>query len=255
MRIKRRIFLLWLVLCGSMAAVAKTPSETKASLFTRYETGAAINRLTEDALTLTLSPDSKNQARVGLRVCSKEPFPFALVTASADPIYFADLLVERYAYLPERIIYLRSEDCLSSQNSAGSVTEVWLIPEGATLPSHVEAATGPQVKRTSLGKQPVNRGVRDYKPALQRLIRELRAKPNATGVVFGYFLNRPSPALQGRLREVTRTFEKSGLPPSRYLVRPMTWNDEVSTYPRDKEPDYPSLFLIEITKRSLKAVG
>jgi hypothetical protein len=87
----------------------------------------------------------------------------------------------------------------------------------------------------------------DYKVALQKLIRDLRARPTATGVVFGYFLDRPSQVLQRRLREVTRTLVQSGLPPTRYLVRPIVWNDEVSTFPPDKEPGYPSLFLVEST--------
>src|SRR5207247_980393 len=113
-------------------------------------------------------------------------------------------------YLPDRVIYLRSEDCLSARVPPKPVTEVWAIPEGASLPSHVEAAEGSQVRRTSLGKQQVNRGVRDYKGALQKLIRDLRARPAATGVVFGYFLDHPSQLLQRRLREVTTMLKRSG---------------------------------------------
>jgi hypothetical protein len=247
MRLKLKQYLLFcLLFLSCLRAAAQSSPDKTAKLFARYETGAAFNQLSEDVLTLTLSPDSKDNARIGVRVCSKEPMAFALVTASADPFLIAERLIERYAYLPGRIIYMRSEDCLSPQNSVDPVTEVWLIPEGAALPSHVEAASGSQVKRTSLGKIQVNRGVRDYKVALQKLIRDLQARPTVTGVVFGYFLDRPSRILQRRLREVTRTLEKSGLPPSRYLVRPMSWNDEVSTYPPDKEPSYPSLFLVEI---------
>lgn len=236
-----------LFLCG-LRADAQSSGETTAKLFTRYETGASANRLNEDVLTLTLSAGSNDKARIGVRVCSKEPMSFALVTASADPFHIAERLIDRHGYLPARIIYLRSDDCLSSQNQAEPVTEVWVIPEGASPPSHVEAATGSQVRLTSLGKEQVNRGVRDYRVALQKLIRDLRVKQDAVGVVFGYFLNRPSQVLQRRLREVTRTLKRSGLPPERYLVRPMAWNDEVSTYPPDTEPNYPSLFLLEITK-------
>jgi hypothetical protein len=238
-----------LFLCG-LRADAQSSSETTAKLFTRYESGASANRLYEDVLTLKLSAGSNDKARIGVRVCSKEPMPFALITASADPFLIAELLIERHAYSPARIIYLRSGDCLSSKKSAEPVTEVWVIPEGASLPSHVESATGSQVRRTSLGKEEVNRGVRDYRIALRKLIRDLQTKPTAVGVVFGFFLDHPSQALQRRLREVTRTLKRSGLPPNRYLVRPMGWNDEVSTYPPDKEPSYPCLFLVEITKPS-----
>lgn len=94
----------------------------------------------------------------------------------------------------------------------------------------------------------LNRGVRDYRRSLQKLIRQLRARPTAVGVVLGYFLNHPSEALQRRLREVSRTLERSGLPAERYLVRTMIWNDEVSTYPPDEEPSYPSFFTVEVMK-------
>lgn len=249
MRLKPKLsFFFCLLFLLSFRADAQSNAETTAKLFHRYETGAAINRLNEDVLTLTLSVGSNDKARIGVRVCSQEPMSFALITARADAFHIGERLINSHGYLPARIIYLRSDDCLSSRSPAKPVTEVWVIPEGASLPSHVEAATGSQVRRTSLGKVQVNRGVRDYRVALRKLIRELQTKPSAVGVVFGYFLDHPSPALQRRLREVTRTFKRSGLPPDRYLVRPMGWNDEVSTYPPDAEPIYPSLFLVEITK-------
>lgn len=221
--------------------------ETSANKFIRYESGAAVNRLKEDVLTLTLSMSRADRPKIGIRVCSKDTMPFALVTASADPFLIADLL-SGYGYSPGHIIYLRSEDCISSHNRLGPVTEVWIIPEAAVLPSHAEAATGDQVRKISLGKEEVNRGVRDYKLATRKLIQYLRAKPAAVGVVFGYFLNHPSLILQSRLREVRRTLERSGLPHERFLVRPMDWNDEVSTYPPDVEPTYPRLFVVEVTK-------
>jgi len=78
------------------------------------------------------------------------------------------------------------------------------------------------------------------------MIKTLRADPASRGVVFGYFLERPSPVLKRRLREVTKILEQSGLPSDRYLVRPMGWNDEVSTYPPDSEPVYPSVFVVQV---------
>src|SRR5699024_5672088 len=90
-------------------------------------------------------------------------------------------------------------------------------------------------------------GVRDYRDAVQKLIRYLRQNPATTGVVFGYFYKRPSRLLQQRLREVTRTLKQSGLPRDRYLVRTTYWNDEASD--TDKEPTYPTLFLVEIKAR------
>lgn len=94
------------------------------------------------------------------------------------------------------------------------------------MPPHDEAFESHQVSLTALGKEQVNRGVRDYKAALRELIQGVKANPAAASVIFGYFLERPSPALRRRLQEVSKTLEQSGLSPTRYLVRPMSWNDD-----------------------------
>lgn len=231
---------------------AQSNTEGTARLFIRYEHGAAPHRINENILTLTLSLSSEARATVAIRVCSREPMPFALPTAGADPFLIADRLVNAYAYPPERILFLRSEDCLSSDNQSDPVTEIWALPEGAKLPPHVEALRSDQIRCISLGERPANRGVRDYKAALQSMIQHLRANPASAGVVFGYFLERPSPVLRRRLREVTRILEQSGLPRDRYLVRPEPWNDEASTIPPDSEPQYPSVFVVEIAKHCEK---
>jgi hypothetical protein len=242
------IVLLLLLLLPGFGVFAQSDVEDAARLFKRYDPGAAYNRVTEDVLTLSLSVKAKERAQVAVRVCSKEALPFALVTAGADPFHIADLLTGGYGYTGERVIFLRSEDCLSAREPLRPVTEIWTIPESASLPSHVEALKSNEAKLVSLGKRPANRGVRDYRSAIAELIKNLRANPTSKGVVFGYFLERPSPALQRRLREVKKILEQSGLLPDRYLVRPIGWNDEVSTYPPDSEPTYPSVFVVKVAK-------
>jgi hypothetical protein len=237
---------LLLLLVPAFAALAQGDSENAARLFKRYGQGAAYNRVTEDVLTLVLSVTAKERARIAVRVCSKEPLPFALATASADPFHVAELLIGGYGYRSEQVIFLRSEDCLSAEGPLRSATEIWTLADGGSLPSHVEALTSNEVKLVSLGKRPANRGVRDYKSAIGELIRKLRANPASKGVVFGYFLKRPGAVLQRRLREVTKMLEQSGLPPDRYLVGAMNWNDEVSTYPPDTEPRYPTVSIVEV---------
>jgi len=255
MQFRYKQIALWCVLlfCSWPTGAQNKAAPVNATLFKRYEDGAAPNRLNEDVLTLSLEQKSKDKTRIGVRVCSKEPMPVALMTANADPFYIVERLVDAYAYLPERVVYLRSEDCLSSSQVEPSVTEVWMIPDGASFPAHVEAAAAGDVKRTALGKQEMNRGARDYRDATQKLIGELRQNPAATGVVFGYFLKRPSRLLEQRLREVTRTLNQSGLARDRYLVRATLWNDEASE--TDKEPTYPTLFLVEIKRFSKQSAS
>jgi hypothetical protein len=244
---RHHIVLFLLLLLPAFRAFAQSDSEHAARLFKRYDPGAAYNKVTEDVLTLSLSVSAKDRARVAVRVCSKEPLPFALATAGADPFHIAELLTGGYGYTAERVIFLRSEDCLSAKEPSRPATEIWTIPEGSALPSHVEALKSNEARLVPLGKIPANRGVRDYRGAIGELIKSLRVNSTSAGAVFGYFLERPSPMLRRRLREVTAILEHSGLPRDRYRVSPMSWNDEVSAHPPDSEPQYPTVFLVEMT--------
>jgi hypothetical protein len=128
--------------------------------------------------------------------------------------------------------------------------EIWTVPKAGLLPTHVEALNSDQIRLVLLGRIPTNRGVRDYRSAASKMTKDLAANPKSVGVVFGYFLEQPSTNLLRRLREIRRIFKRSGLPPDRYLVRTKRWDDEVSTYPPDSEPQYPTTFVVELASTS-----
>jgi hypothetical protein len=245
LKMQYHVLLFLILLSPAFRLFAQSNSEVTARLFKRYEHSASGHRTGEDVLTLTLSLTRKDRAMVAVRVCSKEPLAFALATAGADPFQIAELVAGGPEYSPEQVVFLRADDCLSKFPSA-TATEIWAIPAGASLPPHVEALKSNEVKLITLGKRPANRGVLDYRSAVSELIKNLRANPTSKGVVLGYFLERPSPVLRRRLREVRKILEQSGLPPNRYLVRPIGWNDEVSTYPPDSEPTYPTVFVVQV---------
>ncbi len=146
------IFLFLLLLLPALEVIAQTDSAYAARLFKRYDAGVAQNRVIEDVLTLSLSVKAKERANVAVKVCSREPLLFALATAGADPFHIAKLLTGGYGYTTERVIFLRSEDCLSEKEPSRPATEIWTIPEGASLPSHVETLKANKVKLVSLGK-------------------------------------------------------------------------------------------------------
>jgi hypothetical protein len=239
------VILLLLLPVPILAQGAQDNPNNAARLFRRYELGAALNRINEDLFSLSVSIEAKERPRVAVRVCSKESLPFALAIANANPFYAAESLTDGYGYRSDQVIFLRSEDCLSAKDPVIAVTEIWTIREGASLPSYVEALKSSEVKVFSLGKKPAFRGVRDYRSAVSELIKNLRDNPTSKGFVFGYRLNRRLGAiLQRRLREVAKTLKESGLPADRYLVGPMTFNDEFSL--DDPKPQYPSVFIIEV---------
>lgn len=240
----RKPFWLWLVLVLAAAGTPCFAQQTSAVLFKRYDPGAAYNRVIEDILTLTIAVKPENRATIAVRVCSKQPLPLAIFPASADPFQMAELLTGGYAYLPERVVFLRAEDCLGKDPLRG-ITEIWTLSEGASLPPHIEKVVSTDAQCVPLGKKPakLHIGVRDYKTALDDLIKELQRDPSARGVAVGFFLKRPSSALRRRMREVKSTLDRSGLPPDRYLVYTAYFNAEASD--SDPEPLYPEVYIIK----------
>lgn len=226
---------LLITLFAASASLAQT-----AKLFKRYDRGASYHRLSEHIVTLTSEVAPADRAKIAIRLCSIQPFLIALATARTDPFRLAELLVGAYAYLPQFVIFVRSEDCLGKDVST---LEIWTLAADSEFPPHVEARLSSRVRRTSLGNEPVNRGVRDYVAATHELIRNLKDNPNSRGVVVGFFFKRPSAALKRRLRVVKTLFKRSGLPPDRYLIHSTYWYDEWSE--SEGEPPYPRIFLVE----------
>jgi hypothetical protein len=203
--------------------------------------------------TLDLTQDGSVTAEtVAVRVCSKESMPVALSTAAMNPFSIAKWLNDVYNHPPERILFLRSEDCLGS-NPKVAATELWTVPKGAALPASVESLKASQVRLEAVGKKDLSaEGARGYKTAVQELTAKLKAKPGATGVVLGYYYKQPSSVMKRRLRAVRELLGQSGLPQDRYCVRLAAWTGERSVDPPDPEPKYPSLFVVEIARDSAR---
>ena len=238
--------LLFALLLTALPTQRDAPSE--AQLFIRYEHPQAYTRIGESLQALSHPIRKDDRSLAAIRLCSKKPLAIALTTAVADPFLIAEIL-EDFGYPPARIMFLLSASC-SSPNQSRPATEVWTIPEKAQLPSNIDAFTSSQVKLIPFGKGQGRLGTRDYKRATTKMIQHLRANPLSTGIVVGYILHKPSPALRRSMREVTRTLEKSGLPRERYLVQLIYWPDEFSEHPPDPEAQYPNVSVIEISKVS-----
>ena len=243
----RKRFLLSILFVLAAAGPPCVAQETipQAVLFKRYDRGGSQNRIVEDTFTLKLDVKPEQKFTIALRACSKDPLPFALFTAYPEPLFIGEWLISGYGYSTERIVYLRSEDCLGKDPARG-ITEIWTMSEGASFPSHIEKLVSTDAQRVRLGKRPASMeiGVRDYRIALDNLIKELQHDPTARGVVVGYFMKRPGgPTLRRRIREIKRTLERSGLAPERYLVYTDYVYGEVPE--NAPEPQYPEVYIIK----------
>jgi hypothetical protein len=234
-----------ILLCASLVT-AQYNVQPASKMLIRYELAPGLNQLGERLQALDHPINSDDRSIAAIRLCSKNSLPIALATAAADPFVIAGRL-QAFGYSPDHILFLRSEDCLSRRTGT-SATEVWVIPENARSPNNIDSIPSSQVTVIPLGKQSGRLGMRDYRQALRNLIERLKANPRATGIIIGYVLHKPSPALRRRMSESTRTLERSGLSRDRYLLRLMSWPDEFSEHPPDLEAHYPNVSVIELSK-------
>jgi hypothetical protein len=237
---------LWLTVPCVLLQAQSSPPTPK--LIHRYELGCGYSCAQEAAADLGGFEATKLNGRVAIRFCSKEPMPLALTTAAAAYGYVISILEGSYGFTPDRILFLRSDDCIGS-HKAVTATEFWAIPKGASLPTSIESFTSSEVKSESIpGNNSGAIGTRNYKMATQQLIKKLRTKEHMVGIVLGYYYDKPSELMKRRLREVLRVLERSGLQQDRYFVLSSPWSGEHSIDPLKPEPVYPSFFIVEVAK-------
>lgn len=224
--------------------------QSEAKLVHRCEDGCSgYDSIMERTLDLAKYGDVPADT-VAVRVCSKEPMALALSIAAMSPFKVAKWMHDVYNYPSERVVFLRSKDCLGS-NPRVAATELWAVPKGAALPTSVESIKSSQAHLETVGTKDLSpEGARNYRTAAQELTTKLKAKPGAVGAVLGYYYKQPSPIMERRLREVCRLLEQSGLPQDRYFVRLAEWTGEYGD--DDPEPQYPSLLVVEVARDSAR---
>lgn len=246
---KAKAIILGLLLCSGTVLPGQQRKQPEAKLVrSPFVGGDVMHVIQESALDLkeyASGPDDM----VAVRVCSKEPLAVALSIATASPFIMLEYL-EHYGFSRERVLFMRSEDCLGD-NPAIAVTEFWAIPKGAAPPPSVEAIRSSQTQLEVVRTEDTIKSARGYQAALQQLIAKLRAKPEAEGVVVGLYYKNPSPALERNLRKAQRVLEQKGLPADRFYIRATPLLSEQA----DNEPEtkYPSLFVVELVRDSAQS--
>lgn len=168
--------LVGLILSSNLWDFGNASALAQAEPINRYERRCGYSCAQELAIELG-TPNTTPDSLVALRFCSKEPLPLALYTSAATFGYAVSILIDSYGYTPERVLYLRSEDCLGPV-PAVTATEFWTIPPGAVLPTSVETVKSSQVLVDTIEMEGIVNAQR-YKSGLRDLTETLHAKPDA----------------------------------------------------------------------------
>ncbi len=245
MLISKMIFIVVLTFINTTIVWSQEMPKNSASLFKRYKTLTSLHRIGEDIFNLSFIEQSRRD-KIAIRLCSKNVLPYSLLDATADPFAVADKLLG-YAYPPSNLFYLFSKECAENGNKQ-AITEIWTMPQNASFPLYEQAIEVNRVSFVPMGNNISNRGMKDYKYALNKLVKELQKDPEALGVIWGYYLENLSSSLKNRIKESSSLLKRKNIEMNRYITLFKQWNDEVSTYPPDKEPIYPNIYLLKIKK-------
>jgi hypothetical protein len=217
----------------------------RAELVHRFEYGAGDDSIMEATLDLA-SRIKEHGSRVAVRLCSKDPLPLALFTNAISPtLVVAKNLGFVHNLTTQDILYLRSEDCMSS-NPLASAGELWVIPRGASLPSSVESVKYCQLLINNVASAASIKSSQDYRAKLKELASKLSDNPRLILIVIGNYYENPRPILKQNLYQARKFFQQSGLPKSQYFVRLQLWTGSYSGNPSEPELRYPNIFVAEI---------
>src|SRR5207237_4861479 len=118
--------------------------------------------------------------------------------------------LEHYGFTPDRISFLRSEDCLNDDHTI-TATEFWAVPKGATPPSSSESIKSCQAQSELVGLESPIKSESVFKATLRQFITKLQARPKAVGIVGGYYYRSPSRVIRQKLREPQICLEQNGI--------------------------------------------
>jgi hypothetical protein len=178
----RTLFSVALLLALAEFVSGQSPLQ-KAELIHRYERGCGLSCTQELAIDLGGVRGATSDDIIAVRLCSKEPLPEALAYAASPPGYVIEILMGNYKYTSERIVVLRSDDCIG-RNPAVAATEYWVVHTGGKLPSAIESVKSCQLDLGSLGTRGAS--FRGYRTALNNLPQTLKSNSAGFGVVLGY---------------------------------------------------------------------
>lgn len=199
-----------------------TLAQQSAKLITRYEIGgSSIDSMGEYSAPILEYLLKEPDRSLTIRLCSAQPLPVAIGTAAVEPETLSDYL-DRYRVSRDRILINRSNSC-AGKSATNTATELWVGLPPETDGIRACELTVREIQSRSDKARKIYIGTGDHVRAIKRLIEELKKDPSTTGVVLGYYLEKPTAQTTQKLRSANALLRKSGLSADRYRVTPLYW--------------------------------
>ena len=80
------------------------------------------------------------ETKLAIRVCTDLPLAAAIRRSGGPLFMIANFMTMNHGYAPERLLFLRSEKCHRGEKKISDI-EVWIVPQGAMLPSADDTLT------------------------------------------------------------------------------------------------------------------
>jgi|ERR1044071_793238 hypothetical protein len=244
---KAPVIMFGLFLSFILHAPKQEDTPARAERVHRFEYAAGSDSVMEASIDLANRIKEPGDMVV-VRLCSKDPLPLALFTNAISPtLVIGKNLSSTPNLTPQNILYLRSEDCISSYPLA-SAGELWVIPKGVNPPSSVESVKYCQLQIKNVASESTIKNNQSYRVELKKISTRLRDNPSLIAIVIGNYYKNPSSSLKQNLYKAQKIFEQNGTPQRQYFVRLQLWTGSYSGNPSEPELKYPNIFITEILK-------
>lgn len=189
----------------------------------------------------SFSTTFESKGLLAIRICSKDPMPVALATASGRPFWVTSML-EKKGFSKARMIYLRQDKNCKLENDQEALTEFWSVPRDTELPEFAESRKAQDLSVYELA-QSEELTPALYKSALDKLIDVLRKDRRATAIVhIPYYPKSVSLEMNKRISFTLKYLSDNGIGGYRIYVRKFSLGARPDATFED--PIYPDISVI-----------
>ena len=239
------LFLIALICSTTAFSQSKTENLQKVIIRGRCIGQCTGDKLREIASDFASAANYGNQ--LAIRLCSNERFEIAIAKATGNIFTVFGELKEISKINSDEVTLLLSDDCLQNEVPKQVATDFLILSDGSQ-PPYIERTNLKNVCVTRIGIVPISREMeKDYpKEAFNDFVKQLQQKPNAYGVVIGFYNRKPSKILKNKVQKIDDKLRKFPDLKDRYTTDIVSYGYYDSDW--NFEPKKPVFYIVEVKK-------